>query len=120
MTKSTHILFGVSLLLFLLHQVLQKGLAISIPFIDSYLDPLLCMPILLYLWQWDRRLVWSIQRPLSLSEIIGATIILSMLFEWLFPRWHSGFYADGWDVVGYFMGAAGYYFASRLVQEQVM
>ncbi|MCB0642547.1 MAG: hypothetical protein KDC44_12950, partial [Phaeodactylibacter sp.] len=35
------------LLLFLLHQVLEKGLAIRFLLVDNYLDDLLCMPILL-------------------------------------------------------------------------
>ena len=35
------------MLLFLLHQVLEKGLAIRFLLVDNYLDDLLCMPILL-------------------------------------------------------------------------
>ena len=72
------------LLLFAAHQVLQKGLNISIPWADAYLDNLLCMPLLLGFWQWERRRLWGAP-PLRAWEIVLATLLFAFLFEWAFP-----------------------------------
>lgn len=101
-------LFWASLLLLVLHQLTQKVLGISIPILDNHLDPLLSMPIVLHLFKWERSFWWKYQRELSFFEIISATLIFSVLFEVLFPYWHSGFYGDWWDVLGYWLGALLY------------
>ena len=106
------LLFWFSVLFILGHQVLQKGLEITIPWIDSYLDPLLCMPVVLYLWQWDRTYIWGIRKAIGWAEIAGTTIVLSLVFEGFFPLWHSRFYYDPWDILCYGIGAGLYGLAS--------
>ncbi len=93
-----------SLLLFFAHQFTQKVLHLPIPWADGYLDPLLCMPILLGGYRLEQRWLFGRQR-LSLFEVLAITALLSFIFEWIFPRFSSGFTTDWWDVAAYFAGA---------------
>jgi len=96
--------------LFVLHQVAQKVLGLQIPLADAYLDPLLCMPLLLYGLEWERRRLWG--RPeLSTGIVLCLTAILAVLFEWFFPYLHAGFTSDWIDVALYFAGAGMYLLA---------
>ncbi|MCO6476602.1 MAG: hypothetical protein J5I94_08265 [Phaeodactylibacter sp.] len=97
-----------SLLLFFAHQFTQKVLHLPIPWADNYLDPLLCMPILLGGYRLEQH--WLLRRQrLSLFEVLAITALLSFIFEWIFPRFSSGFTTDWWDVAAYFAGALGFY-----------
>lgn len=101
-----HPAFVLSALLFLLHQVTEKLMGWRIPWADSYLDNLLCFPILLTGLLAERR--WwkkDDSYTFSLFEIIIITAVLSWVFEFLFPKWSPGFTTDYWDVVAYFTGA---------------
>ncbi len=102
-------IFWSSFLLFLLHQLLQKGFGIHLPFLHAYLDPFLSMPILLGLLDWERRWRYG-WRPLQAWEIAVLTLLFSVLFEWAFPRWNAAFTADYWDVPAYAAGALLYSF----------
>lgn len=105
------IFFIVSLLLFLAHQLVQKVWGVAIPMADAYLDPLLCMPLLLTGLEWQQR--WLSGRPrLRLAEIILATAVVAFFSEWMFPRWSASFTADPWDVAAFFAGA-GLFFLFR-------
>jgi hypothetical protein len=102
----------VSLILFLAHQLVQKVWGGAIPVADAYLDPLLCMPLLLAALTWQQR--WLSGRPrLRLAEIILATAMVAFFSEWLFPRWSDSFTADPWDVAAYFAGAGLFFLFSR-------
>lgn len=100
-------LFWFSLLLFTGHQYLQKGLDIHTPLLHAYLDPLLAMPILLGLLDWERNWRYG-ALPLQVWEIIAITIGFSILFEWGFPYWDQRFIADGYDVMAYGLGSTAY------------
>ena len=100
-------LFWFCLLLFALHQLLQKGLGIHLPFLHAYLDPFLSMPILLGLLDWERRWRYG-WRPLQVWEIAVTTLLFAFLFEWAFPRWNTRLTADLWDVPAYAFGALLY------------
>jgi hypothetical protein len=89
-------------LIFLLHQWLQKGMGIAIPLADQYLDPLLCMPLLLGVWQWEKQ--WLFGHRISATEIWVLTLILALLFELVFPWLTPKFTADWWDALLYFAG----------------
>jgi hypothetical protein len=106
------IFFIVSLLLFLAHQLAQKVWGVVIPWADAYLDPLLCMPLLLTGLAWQQR--WLSGRPrLRLAEIVLATAMVAFFSEWLFPLWSASFTADPCDVAAYFAGAALFFLFSR-------
>ena len=97
-------LFLFSLVLFLGHQLSQKVFHLPLPLADSYLDNLLCMPLLLPGLQWQQRCLLGRPR-LSFMEILAATAFVAFASEWLFPRWSPAFTADLWDVVAYLAGA---------------
>lgn len=101
--------------LFLLHQVSQKGLGLSFPLADNYLDTLLCMPLLLTGYQAEQRWLWGRTR-LSLWEVLGTTAVLSFAFEWGFPRMSPGFTADWFDVAAYFTGALAWFASATYIE----
>ena len=103
-------LFWSCLLLFALHQLLQKGLGIHLPFLHAYLDPFLSMPLLLGLFDWERGWRYG-AAPLQVWEVAVLTLIFTLLFEWGFPRWDDRFTADRYDVVAYGLGSAVYLLA---------
>lgn len=107
--KGLVILFAT---LFLLHQLGQKVLGLSLPLVDSYLDPLLSMPLLLYGLEWERKRLWG--RPkLNTITLLGLTAVLALLFEYLFPYLHDGFTFDHIDIALYFIGTAVYIMVRR-------
>lgn len=96
---------------FVIHQLLQKILHINLPWLDHYLDPLLCMPILLTLLLAERRHLFykNNNYQLSLKEVMIALIILSVLFEVVFPKLSSKFTADWGDIITYIIGSSFFY-----------
>ncbi|MDG1252235.1 MAG: hypothetical protein P8N56_01000 [Schleiferiaceae bacterium] len=96
----------ISMGLFFGHQALiQSGYSLS--GLDSYLDPLLFLPIALgcSAWlvrgiapgfQWDRRFV------------IGFWLLSSAAFEAWIPSFDGRFTSDPWDVLAYALGGLGY------------
>jgi len=87
-----------------------------IPFLDSYLDPFLAMPILLYLLDWEME-YFRTRPQLNVVELIAGFIIFSVIFEWLFPYLSADFTGDIWDIVAYFLGGLLYY-GTRVYDEQ--
>lgn len=106
------ILFVSALSLFTAHQVAQKVWGLAVPVADAYLDPLLCMPLLLTGLAWQQQRLSGRPR-LRLAEIILATAMVAFFSEWMFPRWSDSFTADPWDVVAYFAGAGLFFLFSR-------
>ncbi|PRD47181.1 hypothetical protein [Sphingobacterium haloxyli] len=103
------LLFTVSSILFLMHQYAQKVAKVSLPIIDSYLDPILFMPIVLPLIGWERKLIY--QNPaytLPLSHVFACFLLVSVLFEIILPLWNERMTADVWDVPFYALGALIY------------
>src|SRR5690606_27894965 len=103
--QKSAILFTICAFLFILHQYLQKIAGISLPLVDSYLDPLLCMPILMHLIVWERKLLhrWRIH-TLPLLHIAGYFLLISILCEIVFPIWNQNMTADPWDIAFYALG----------------
>lgn len=99
----------VPAVLFLLHQLAQYGLGWSVPLADSFLDPLLCFPILLGLLLIERRWLFDVQR-LGWFETATATVVLAVIFEVVFPWLKRDFTADPLDLIAYALGAVYFYF----------
>lgn len=99
--------FIISCLLFVLHQVLQKGLEISMPFIDEYLDNLLAMPIILTLLLVERRVLFKRGKNyrLPVLDVVIATFYISLITEVLFPLLSDRFTGDWWDLFFYATGS---------------
>lgn len=100
-------LWMVSIIIFLIHQLLQKILLIPIPIADQYLDPFLSIPILLGAFTFGNQLM-GIKIPiqqLKAWEIGIITLALAILFEEGFPSWSADFHKDLMDYPMYFAGA---------------
>ncbi len=103
------------LFLFIAHQVSQKTLGWKIPILDSYLDPLLCLPIFMGMMLVERRFFLKKRNynkvyTFSILEVIVIAISLSIVFEEGFPRWSDQFTKDYFDYLFYFVGALFFHF----------
>lgn len=110
--------FMGALILTTTHQVLQKILGINMQLVDSFLDPLLFLPILLQLILLERRFVFGkgARYVLSWFQILTITVFVSIVCELLFPRWSPAFTPDCIDVICYMLGGVifGVFFNSPL------
>lgn len=104
--------FIISCVLFALHQLLQKGLDISLPLIDSYLDNLLAMPIILTFLLVERRILFRRGKGYSLSamDVILATVYIVIIAEVVFPLLSDNFVTDWRDVIFYALGSLIFWF----------
>ncbi|PHI20845.1 hypothetical protein CEQ90_05635 [Lewinellaceae bacterium SD302] len=93
--------------LFILHQITQRLLGWEFPLIDHYLDPLLCIPLVLGIMAAERKLYFGAGRMLALETLV-LTIFLAILFEEVFTRISSEFSRDIYDYLAYALG--GIYF----------
>lgn len=109
------ILVIVSAFLFLIHQYLQKGIQIHIPFLDNYLDPTVLMPLILYAVLWERRILLRNRNiVLSYTDILGYFLLMVLIGEVLFPLISEKFTADYWDILAYAFGTLAYSFARQI------
>lgn len=108
--RTTHnLLFVLCAIAFIAHQVLQKIFHISVPVVDSYLDPLLFMPIVLHLVVIERRIMLKVpDYRLPPTHIFGYFLLISILCEIILPFLNSEMIADKWDVLCYALGTLIY------------
>jgi hypothetical protein len=97
-------LFLICLVLASLNQVLEKVFQVFIPFVHSYLDDLLCFPIVLTLGLAAYRIVW-LNYKLTALHIWPVVLIYAIYFEWYLPQISTVYTADAVDVVMYVLGA---------------
>ncbi len=104
--------FIICCILFVLHQVLQKAMGITLPLIDPYLDNLLAMPIILSFLLLEKQFLFRKGRNYRLSplETIMATLFISFISEWLFPLLSDEFTSDWKDVALFAAGAFIFFF----------
>lgn len=98
--------FVTLIIIAIAHQLLEKVAHVNLPFADSYLDPLLLMPILLQLLLWEKRILFKRgnQYVFSILQLFLYFVLISFIAEYLFPMWNKGFTADIWDVICYGIG----------------
>lgn len=113
MKRIPDILFVICTTLFLIHQYLQKYLGIGVKVADSYLDPLLAMPILLHLVNLERKWITK-KKPLSDGEMWGYCLLVAMIAEVIFPLITPNFTYDLLDIVLYLTGTIIYLFTVKL------
>lgn len=96
--------FLISVVLATTNQILEKGFGIFLPVIHSYLDDLLCFPIVLALGLAMYR-YFKPDYQLSAWHIWPTVIIYSLYFEWYLPQTSTVYTADVFDVLMYALGA---------------
>ncbi|MEM6395286.1 MAG: hypothetical protein AAF741_02995 [Bacteroidota bacterium] len=98
----------ILVILFLIHQVLERFLDIEIPALDNHLDAFVSVPILMGLHLAEQRYFWGVRRFSGLYVVV-AVVLFSVVFEFLFPWIEPRFTADWWDVVAYVLGGIYFY-----------
>lgn len=97
--------FILLLVIFAIHQFIQKILEVNMPFVDGYLDDIICIPIILQLWNWEKQyLLDDSNYSIHLIESLLLTILLSLLFEYVFPWLSPAFTFDLYDFIAYALG----------------
>lgn len=105
-----HPVFIIAVILFITHQVVQKA-GIAIPFLHSYLDDLLCMPVVLTLsLVFMRALKRKPGYRLKVPLVIFTVAYVAVFFEVLLPRMNARYHGDAWDLLAYLAGAALWWF----------
>ncbi len=99
--------FILPCLVFWINQYLERIEKIFLPYIHSYLDDLLAMPVILgitlqvYRWIHPSRSNFVFTK----IQIVVAVVYISLLFEVLLPLYSSTYISDFLDVVCYVIGA---------------
>lgn len=98
-------------LIFLIHQYMQIYLQISIPWIDNYLDDLLCMPIFLNFLLIERKILFRLpfNHQFTLLDTALMILVLSLIFEEIYPLLNPACIKDHWDYFYYFVGGLLFY-----------
>ena len=119
-----HPLVFVSILLFLVHQIIEKGFNYSIPISDAYLDDLVCMPIILGLGTQIIQWIHPVKNLYFLDKnaIILTVIFYSILFEGILPFLNPIIYTADWiDIALYALGGYMFYnLVSKKVKEEYL
>ena len=97
-------IFLLAVLLATINQILEKGFGIFIPVVHSYLDDLLCFPIVLTLGLAMYRF-FKPEYQLTPWHIWPVVLIYSVYFEWYLPQTSAIYMADVMDVLMYVLGA---------------
>jgi|GEM_PF-444292 len=95
--------FLVCLVLASMNQVLEKGFRIFIPIVHSYLDDLLCFPLVFSLGLAMYRL-FDPDYKLTLWHMIPTLLVYAIYFEYYLPKCSSAYTADPLDVLAYLCG----------------
>lgn len=96
--------FWIPLLLFSIHQIIQKGFQINIPVVDDYLDPFCLGAIALHAFTWEQNYLFE-KDQISIIEICLVVLFLAWVTEILFPIWSNQFTEDAMDFVAIVFGA---------------
>ena len=97
---------GVSLAALAAFSLHQLGLAMGfyLLLLDSYLDPLCTVPVVLGLPSMLARRIWP-RLLLSWGSAALFTLALSLAFEWWIPSFDLRFTSYLWDAIAYSLGA---------------
>ncbi len=98
-----------------LHQVLQKVAHLKIPWADSYLDDLLAVPFVsACVLLMENFLVYQNHtRKHSFGQLLFLFIFISVVFEYIIPKYSAHYIYDTRDVLYYFIGFIAYYFVKK-------
>ena len=111
MTVVKNPFFFIPVLIFAVNQILERFFKIFIPWVHSYLDDLLAMPVILGITLQIYRKIHPKKDAFSFSktQILVALIYVSLVFELILPHFSNTYISDTYDLVCYTFGA-GYFF----------
>lgn len=99
---------AIYLLLFIISMVVYvfQKLNITLPkWINNYLNDGIAMLLVLKIVDVVVYYIYKKQITRNIQYVIGIVIYFSFIFEYLYPKFHSRYTADWWDVLVYFIGA---------------
>lgn len=93
-------------LIFLAYKIIET-IYPAIPFLHTYLEDLVAIPLILKTALIIVQAAAGRKRiiEISLSEILIITGLFSVYYELLLPALNDQFYSDPWDVICYYIGA---------------
>ncbi len=99
----------------LTHQVLQKVFKIEIDFWNNYGDDLIAVPFIasIVLITENRLVYKNNNRVHNFYQLLFIFFVLSILFEFILPRYDSKYITDYWDIFCYLFGLIVYYLMKR-------
>ncbi|NHE56962.1 magnesium citrate secondary transporter [Cyclobacterium plantarum] len=104
--------FLLPALLFWVNQYLERIQAIFIPYLYSYFDDLMAMPVVLGTTLQIYRWIHPLKNGFVFTpvQVMVGLVYFSILFEGLLPIWSSTYTRDFWDVGCYLIGTVYFYF----------
>ena len=99
-------------LLFAFNQVLEKHFGVFIPYIHSYLDDILAMPVILGITLQVYRLIHPLQELFRLKKehVFVAFLYVSVVFEGILPFFAPHYVRDFRDIFCYGLGSLIFYY----------
>ncbi len=98
-------------ILFVLHQIGQLLVKVSMPFFDNYLDPFCASVVVLHALSIERMVIFD--QKLTWLDILVALLVLSICSEVLFPYFSTRFTADYLDLIAIILGGVWFIFTRR-------
>lgn len=99
--------FWLPCILFWANQYLERIEGLFLPFLHSYLDDLLAMPVVLGITLQIFRWIYPGKNPMIFTkkQVIIGVVYFGVLFEGLLPAWSPVYVADPLDLVCYGIGS---------------
>tara|TARA_R110002050_G_scaffold24128_1_gene64461 strand:+ start:1664 stop:2041 length:378 start_codon:yes stop_codon:yes gene_type:complete len=104
--------FWTPCILFWANQYLEKIQGLFLPFLHSYLDDLLAIPVVLGITLQIFRWIYAKNKQMVFcrKQVIIGLLYFGFLFEGLLPAWSSTYVRDPFDLVCYGIGAIYFWF----------
>jgi hypothetical protein len=112
MTVFKNPFFYIPVLIFAANQILERYFKLFIPLAHSYLDDLLAIPVILGITLQIYRKIHPRKDAFSFTkmQILVAVIYVSVVFEWILPRFSTIYTSDILDICCYFAGGVYFFF----------
>jgi len=103
--------FILPVCLFTVNQVLEKGFDLYFPFLHSYLDDLLAIPVILGITLQIYRLIHPLKKLFKFKKehVFVVFLYVSILFEGVLPYYSKQYIRDLFDVLCYGVGSLIFY-----------
>lgn len=104
--------FFIPVILFWTNQFFERVMGWhSSGFLSSYADDLLAMPVILgitlqiYQWIHPKKELFTFSK----AQVLVAFVYVSIVFEFLLPKYSSTYTSDYWDILCYGLGSIYFY-----------
>ena len=99
-------------IVFWINQYVENSLGLFLPYVHSYLDDVMAMPVVLGFALQVYRWIHPLKDRFAFTkiQILVAVSYFSLIFELLLPIWSETYVRDPWDVLFYGLGAIWFYF----------